>query len=992
MARIAGCTLPFLLAGLAAAGAAERPLVAVVFGEHSYRSAPQGEGRGVRTFMDILCRALDSAGVPYAKLKDSDVEAGRLAGYRAAVFPYSFKWPAAEVEAIERYVEGGGKVVGFYTWPKRLRELVGVQETGWSGDRQPRNYFAAIRLRQGLVPGLPARVRQDSWNIHRIEPASPDAQVLGEWLDPEGEPIGEPAIVLSPRGAFMGHVLTGADLEAKGRMLLALLGHLVPEVWEGASERAIASAPRVGPLGGFGELEARIAEARVSWWKRWRARRHLARARRRLGEARERRQAGEHAAAIEAGRTARGEAAEAFALSSAERRREFRATWIHTAYGVRDWGWRRSIRHLRRHGFNAVIPNMLWAGVAHYPSEVLPVAEQVAERGDQIAECLRWCRRYGVELHVWKVNYNLSHAPQDFVARLREAGRLQRRRDGSEIKWLCPSHPENFALERDSMLEVVRRYRVHGIHFDYIRYPGAHACFCEGCRERFEQAAGVEVATWPDDVLRGPLKARFAAWRQDQITRLVAAVATEARRIRPGVMVSAAVFNNWEAHRFAVGQDWRLWLQKGYLDFVCPMDYTPDADRLEELVARQVEWVEGMAPLYVGIGAWRIEDAPGLLDQLERARRVGADGFVCFHYNDLEFAQRRLPALARSHTAHPTPPPHPAPGVSFDFPPGLEELAGLAYGGDSVVTVPVSLAARGNYRHPVQRATGRVWLETTAGERVRRFRRVRGDGAPLAVTFQLEPGRYRLVVRGSVAFGWLSWRSYVVRSRPFEVVSRDAVAAARKRAEPPVFGGRGLRVGVASGGYGSEALLAVLAAAPGIEAVTLHSLEPAFLEACQVVVFPQPRQPGATTGATVAALRKFVAAGGGLLATHDAPGYRSHPVLLPSVCSGGVARVEGSRWRPAARHPVVQGLAAGEAVPHGYYDYIALAAGPRGTAVAEGLGGEGGRPVVVCGPHGEGRYVACGLALGIDREDREREPQGAERRLLLDAVRWLAGR
>ena len=136
--------------------------------------------------------------------------------------------------------------------------------------------------------------------------------------------------------------------------------------------------------------------------------------------------------------------------------------------GVKDWGWRRSIRHLRRNGFNAIVPNMLWAGLAHYPSDVLPVSPKVAEKGDQIAQCLRWCKRYGIELHVWKVNYNLSTAPKDFVDKMRAEGRLQGHRNGSELKWLCPSDPRNFALERDSMLEVVRKYGVHGRPLPYM--------------------------------------------------------------------------------------------------------------------------------------------------------------------------------------------------------------------------------------------------------------------------------------------------------------------------------------------------------------------------------------------------------------------------------------------------------------------------------------------------------------------------------------------
>ena len=71
--------------------------------------------------------------------------------------------------------------------------------------------------------------------------------------------------------------------------------------------------------------------------------------------------------------------------------------------------WDRFDYMLADAGFTAILPNMLWGGVAFYPSKVLPVAADVATRGDQIAECLAAAKKYGIEVHVWKVNWNTSH-------------------------------------------------------------------------------------------------------------------------------------------------------------------------------------------------------------------------------------------------------------------------------------------------------------------------------------------------------------------------------------------------------------------------------------------------------------------------------------------------------------------------------------------------------------------------------------------------------
>ncbi len=343
---------------------------------------------------------------------------------------------------------------------------------------------------------------------------------------------------------------------------------------------------------------------------------------------------------------------ETFFRSQPSKPGEFRATWIHSGYGIEGWGWDETVGVLKSNGFSAIIPNMLWAGVAHYPSKILPVSPKVKEQGDQIAECLKACRKYGIEMHVWKVNYNLLNAPPEFLARLRGAGRTQKNRRGKDVNWLCPSHPENFALERDSMLEVVRDYDVDGIHFDYIRYPDKDACFCSGCRERFEKADDVKIEKWPDDVLTGEHAGKFADWRREQITRLVRAVSLEAHAIKPKIKVSAAVWGGWTNARRSIGQDALAWIDAGYLDFVCPMNYEGYDEVFADLTRKQVSATNHKTLLYIGMGAHKLSGPAQLARQIQLTRDLGADGFVVFNLTE-KLATQFLPPLRLGTTAAP---------------------------------------------------------------------------------------------------------------------------------------------------------------------------------------------------------------------------------------------------------------------------------------------------------------------------------------------------
>ncbi|HID56501.1 TPA: hypothetical protein EYP37_08215 [Candidatus Poribacteria bacterium] len=604
------------------------------------------ETRSVRQFAGLMIRLLRESGLEFGVLDDTDVEEGALVGARLAIFPFNPDISDRECRRIKEFIEAGGKIMLFYSLPKPLAEPLGISEFDWTREKYP-GQFTSISF-SPQIEGMPESILQGSWNV-RIPEKFSSARVIGEWVDSKGRRTGIPAMTIGPGGVFMGHVLLAGDLHNKRRMLFALFGELMPEVREELGRRFIKSTS-ISRLDGISNLldetmemipRSRaervlkgLEEAKGLLWKG-----ELALESNRYGELLD--------YACGAGEKLR----EVYLMTFPSRKGEFRAVWCHSAFGVEGWSWDEAAKWLADHGFTAIMPNMLWGGVAYYPSEVLPVADEVKERGDQIKLCLKAAKKYGLQVHVWKVNWNLGRSPEWFVEKMREEGRLQLDRDGNEIKWLCPSHPENFKLELESMLEVVRKYDVDGIHFDYIRYPHGNACYCKGCKGRFEKAMGIRVERWPQDVIDGPYARQYAEWRREQITRLVREVSRKAREINPKIKISAAVFKDYPRCRDTVGQDWKAWIEAGYLDFVCPMNYTDDDGHFADLVRNQIKIVGGRIPLYPGVGA----SAPGLeaeqvARQIHLARKLGADGFTIFNY-DLRLAEQILPALRKGVTA-----------------------------------------------------------------------------------------------------------------------------------------------------------------------------------------------------------------------------------------------------------------------------------------------------------------------------------------------------
>lgn len=723
---------------------------------------------------------LREAGIPFTEIDDTKAAEGQLRGHKLAIFPYNASLSDAEVQAIQDFVSAGGKLMVFYSLPPRLASLLGIQQFQPQASQYD-GHFSAIRFHSDQVVGLPAVVQQRSRNILAVTPAE-GTFVLGEWYDAQGQPTGYPAWTLNKEGAFMSHVLLPDDRETKRLMLLALVAHFVPSVWPQCAEQALANLGRVGEFTTLAELTRAVNRQRRGNPHRQDISFHLQAAEYAQHLAESRLREGRYADALRAAQAGRENAAFAYILAQPPRNNELRGVWIHTAYGVEveNWNWQRSILELKRNGFNAIFPNMQWAGLAHHKSLFLDQDKRVQEKGDPLFQCAFWSHYYGLECHVWKVNYNLANTPPKRLQELRDQGRTQVSAEGQPLDWLCPSHPSNIWLEANSLLEVVRKYKIDGIHLDYIRYPDHTACYCEGCRERFMAATFRTVQNWPADVLEGgPAYEAFQEWRRHQITKLVALISRRAHQINPRIKVSAAVFGDWESARTSVGQDWKLWVEKGYLDFVCPMDYTTDEAELERLVARQVRWVNGRVPLYIGLGAWRLGDTPAVAAQIKKSRALGADGFVLFHYNNSEIATKCLPQLHYRQTSNQVTAPHNALLVEFDVAPGLPGRSPNTYQAGTALAFEVRLRPKDTPGKEFSFAQGELSLQTLDGRTVQRLGKLAfySRGRQQFTTQPLKVGTYRLVWDGWARSEGQPSDPTIARGPVIHVVSKRSLAA-----------------------------------------------------------------------------------------------------------------------------------------------------------------------------------------------------------------------
>jgi len=315
---------------------------------------------------------------------------------------------------------------------------------------------------------------------------------------------------------------------------------------------------------------------------------------------------------------------------------EFRGAWV---YDPRKFEPDEVVRDLKEAGFNAVFVRLSSAGAAYYPSEVLPMAS--GTRQDYARAYAEAGKKYGIQVHAWHVCFMMHNAPKSSVNAAVKKGQVMRTTSGKaprptyNVPVRTPASEFNRNLEETLMVELVTKYPLDGVQFDYIRYFSSGVDYSATARARFEKTQGSSVKHWPSDVARGRLKESYHKWRTDLITSLVGRISRVIRMANPKAKISAAVWHSPEVGLKEYAQDWVEWVRAGYLDFVVPMNYTPDEERLAEWISCQQELVGGRAPIYAGLGSYMLNRPEQINRQIAICRNARLPGYVLYSYDEL---------------------------------------------------------------------------------------------------------------------------------------------------------------------------------------------------------------------------------------------------------------------------------------------------------------------------------------------------------------------
>ena len=348
--------------------------------------------------------------------------------------------------------------------------------------------------------------------------------------------------------------------------------------------------------------------------------------------------------------------------SAAHGRQEMRGLWV-----VRDsLTSPTSITHVvamaKAHRFNALFVQIRGRGDAFYQSSLEPRAEELAGQPntfDPLAEVLRQGHAAGLQVHAWmntcyvwgagRRPYSGRHIVNqhpEWLARDAQNHYLLKSGKECEGAFLTPANLEARRHIHDVFLDVVRHYDVDGIHFDYVRYPNSEYDYSDSALARFQAEMEPLVAAPERLALARREGHDRLAWthayttqwqqfRRRQVTEMVGEISQDIKAIKPWVIISAAVFADSKDALNSRGQDWKTWLQRGYLDAVVPMAYGASTPKVAAQIEDAVTCARAAGRFaYAGIGSWHIPPS-STVAKITAARSLGAEGSVLFSYGGI---------------------------------------------------------------------------------------------------------------------------------------------------------------------------------------------------------------------------------------------------------------------------------------------------------------------------------------------------------------------
>jgi uncharacterized lipoprotein YddW (UPF0748 family) len=358
-------------------------------------------------------------------------------------------------------------------------------------------------------------------------------------------------------------------------------------------------------------------------------------------------------------------------------RDEVRALWVGRTSLTSPQAIEEMAEAAKQSGFNTLLVQVRGLGDSYFLGGIEPRPAALAAQPafDPLATAIAKGHERGLSVHAW-INVNLVAgtdvpASRSHIAYRHPEWLMVPRALARDLSALDPTGPEylgrltRYARAQVADLEglylspvtagaveytksvvrdIVQRYAVDGVHFDYVRYPNEDFDYSRETLGAFRHGltgslSAADIQRYDARVAAEPLfytevfREEWRAFRIERLTTLVSELRQTVKAVRPSATVSATVGPDAAEAAARRLQDWERWMNMDLLDVICPAVSATDVAAFASQIAT-AQVAAGRHGLWAGIGANRLSSEQ-TIDNILAARRLGASGVILFSYDSL---------------------------------------------------------------------------------------------------------------------------------------------------------------------------------------------------------------------------------------------------------------------------------------------------------------------------------------------------------------------
>lgn len=308
---------------------------------------------------------------------------------------------------------------------------------------------------------------------------------------------------------------------------------------------------------------------------------------------------------------------------------------------------------------------------AYYKSDLVPLADGLDGSFDPLEYLLARSGKFKV--HAWVNVFYLWSAETDPSSNehllftrpqwsavsntgisMRAEGLKSLKEKNKEGYFISPANDEFQEYFLTVIDEIVSRYKIDGIHLDYIRYAGAEYDYSEAMRSKFILSYHSDPLQMIKQTNLNGKKTRFdnawAEFRRNELTTFVSNIRIRVVSKKPSVRLSAAVWADIDMAKNEMFQDWPEWIKLGYIDFAVPMNYATD----NKVFEKRIKDFQSLLPdsafsgkIIMGISMYN-QNAESMNEKVAVCRKFGLIGISFFSYESVRKDRNYFQKMAES--------------------------------------------------------------------------------------------------------------------------------------------------------------------------------------------------------------------------------------------------------------------------------------------------------------------------------------------------------